>query len=118
MHRARLQKHAKLLKADEYDRVFDKSARSSDRYFTVLARPNEHTNPRLGLAISKRRVRLAVTRNRLKRIIREKFRLSQENVCADYVVMAGPQGATATNNELSNSLEKHWKILKEKCASF
>lgn len=118
MHRARLQKHAKLLKAAEFDRVFDKSVRSSDRYFTVLARPNEHEHARLGLAISKRKARLAVTRNRLKRLIRENFRLTNQNCCADYVVMAGPQGASATNKELSISLEKHWKILKKKCADF
>jgi ribonuclease P protein component len=118
MNRARLQKHARLLKAAEYDRVFDKSARSSDRFFTVLARPNDQKRPRLGLAISKRRVRLAVNRNRLKRLARENFRLTQQNYCADYIVMAGPQGAGATNRELLSSLEKHWKILKEKCANF
>lgn len=118
MRRARLQKHAKLLKAVEFDRVFDKSVRSSDRYFTVLARPNEKNSPRLGLAISKRKARLAVTRNRLKRLIRESFRLTKQNYCADYVVMAGSQGASANNKELLISLERHWEILKEKCANF
>jgi len=118
MRRARLQKHAKLLKAAEFDRVFDKSVRSSDRYFTVLARPNEQKHPRLGLAISKRRVRLAVGRNRLKRLVRENFRLTQQDDCADYVVMAGPQAARANNRELLSALEKHWKVLKEKCANF
>ncbi len=116
--RARLQKHAKLLKAVEFDRVFDKSVRSSDRYFTVLARPNELNYPRLGLAISKRRVRFAVGRNRLKRLVRENFRLTEQNSCVDYVVMAGSQAARANNRELLSALEKHWKILKEKCASF
>lgn len=118
MHRARLQRHAKLLKAGDFDRVFDRSVRSSDRYFTVLARPNEQKHPRLGLAISKRKVRLAVTRSRLKRLIRESFRLTQQSYCADYVVMAGAQDASATNKELLSSLEKHWMILKKKCADF
>ena len=70
-------KQAKLLKAADYNHVFDKPARSSDRYFTVLARPNNLLHARLGLAFTKKRVKLAVARNRLKRISRESFRLSQ-----------------------------------------
>jgi len=118
MHRARLQKHAKLLKAAEFDQVFKQSVRSSDQYFTVLARPNKQDLPRLGLAISKKRVRLAVGRNRLKRLIRENFRLSEQNACADYVVMAGSGAAKASNEDLLSALEKHWKTLKQKCADF
>jgi len=115
MHRARLQKCARLLKAAEFDRVFDKSVRSSDQYFTVLARPNSLKYPRLGLAISKKRARLAVTRNRLKRITRESFRTSQQNFNADYIVMAGKQGSQATKAQLFQSIEKHWLNLKKKC---
>ena len=50
-------KHAKLLKAIEYKYVFDKPVRSSDRYFTVLARPNKLAHSRLGLAFTKKRVK-------------------------------------------------------------
>mgnify|MGYP001570984818 FL=1 len=81
MRRARLQKRARLLKATEFNRVFDKAVRTSDQYFTVLARPNDLEFPRLGLAISKKKARLAVTRNRLKRIIRESFRQRQHQLC-------------------------------------
>ena len=118
MQRAGLSKHAKLLNAADFDRVFDKSVRSSDQYFTVLARPNDLERPRLGMAISKRRAKLAVTRNRLKRIVRENFRLSQQNYSADYVVLAGKRGAMGTNQQLRESLERHWGLLKKKCADF
>ena len=118
MQRARLPKHAKLLNAKDFNRVFDKSVRSRDQYFTVLAKPNDLERPRLGMAISKRRAKLAVTRNRLKRLVRENFRLSQQNCSADYVVLAGAQGARGTNRELKESLEKHWDLLKKKCADF
>ena len=118
MPRACLPKTAKLLNAADFDRVFEKSVRSSDQYFTVLVRPNDLNRPRLGMAISKRRVKLAVGRNRLKRLVRENFRLSQQNCNADYVVMAGKRGAVGTNQELIKSLEKHWGLLKKKCAEF
>jgi ribonuclease P protein component len=114
MSGARLQKRARLLKAREFQHVFDQSVRSSDRYFTVLARQNALKHSRLGLAISKRKAKLSVQRNRLKRLVRESFRQS-EHASVDYVVMAGQQSSTASNTALFQSLDKHWRILKEKC---
>lgn len=117
MRRARLQKRARLLKAAEFNRVFDKALRSSDQYFTVLARPNDCDYPRLGLAISKKKARLAVTRNRLKRIIRESFRQQQHELySADYIVMAGHKSGSTNNSRLLQSLEKHWQKLNKLCA--
>jgi ribonuclease P protein component len=117
MRRARLQKRARLLKAAEFNRVFDKAMRSGDQYFTVLARPNDLEYPRLGLAISKKKAKLAVTRNRLKRIIRESFRQKQQELCcADYIVLAGNSSGTANNRRLTESLERHWQKLNKLCA--
>ena len=105
------------MKAAEFNRVFDKAVRSSDQYFTVLARRNEHGYPRLGLAISKKKAKLAVTRNRLKRIIRESFRRKQHELsCVDYVVMAGHRCSNADSSRLMQSLEAHWQKLSKLCA--
>jgi len=117
VRRARLQKRARLLEASEFKRVFDKAERSSDQYFTVLASPNDIDFPRLGLAISKKRARLAVTRNRLKRIIRESFRQKQHELCcADYIVLAGHKSSSSNNSRLIQSLEQHWQKLNKLCA--
>jgi len=43
--------------------------------FTVLYKDNGEQEARLGLAISKKLCKLAVGRNRLKRVARESFRL-------------------------------------------
>ena len=108
-------KHRRLLKAIDYKRVFDNAVRSSDSYFIVLARPNDLDHARLGLAISKKKAKLAVWRNRLKRITRESFRCSQ-NIChADFIVLAGNKSVGATNQQLFLSLEKHWQRVNEKC---
>ena len=121
---ATLPKQAKLLKAADYNRVFDKPVRSSDRYFTILARPNELLHARLGTAFSKKRVKLAVGRNRLKRISRESFRLiqlkleEQDKSSADFIVLAGAKCTTATNQQLFQSLEQHWQQLNKKCANY
>lgn len=128
MPQACLTKHARLLKAADYNHVFDKPVRSSDRYFTVLARRNNLPQSRLGTAFSKKRVRLAVARNRLKRISRESFRTfytdsvhsdlgysDQEKLAIDYVVLAGPHCTKATNQQLFRSLAIHWQQLIKKC---
>ncbi len=117
MRRARLPKRARLLKASEFNRVFDEASRSSDQYFTVLARQNDLAYPRLGLAVSKKKAKLAVTRNRLKRIIRESFRQMQQQLCcADFIVLAGPYSSTADHRRLIQSLERHWQKLNRLCA--
>jgi ribonuclease P protein component len=115
---ARLPKKAKLLKAADFKFVFDKAVRSSDRYFTVLARPNNLKNARVGMAFTKKRVKLAVARNRLKRITRESFRLTSDKYSADYVVLAGTHCVKAENQQLFKSLEKHWQQLNKKCEEF
>ncbi len=112
MAKARLQKRVRLLKASEFKHVFDDAGRSRDRYFTVLARSSGRNYPRLGLAISKKNAKLAVSRNRIKRIIRESFRQSTDIANVDFVVMTSPQGEKASNQTLFNSLKQHWHQLR------
>lgn len=98
--------------AAEFNRVFQQCRRSGDRFFTVLYCSNDLGYPRLGLAIAKRNVRLAVQRNRLKRIIRESFQAARPRLSGvDIVVMARPQAQNATNPDLFASLRQHWRRL-------
>jgi ribonuclease P protein component len=102
----------RLTEAGAFDRVFRKSRRSADGFFTVLYRPNDLGYPRVGLAIAKKRVRQAVTRNRLKRIIRESFRTTRLPLNGlDIVVLARDQAGAAANPDLFVSLTRHWNAL-------
>ena len=97
--------------------VFAQPVKSSDRYFTVLARPNALDHPRLGLAISRKVAKSAVARNRLKRIVRESFRHHQRELGGlDCVVMGRIGVATRDNPALFTSLERHWRRLARSCA--
>jgi ribonuclease P protein component len=83
---------------------------------TVLAEKNALPFPRLGLAISKKNVRRAVDRNRVKRLIREYFRLdNNRTVNVDFVVMARHGISKASNKQIAHSLAKHWDVIKQKC---
>jgi ribonuclease P protein component len=105
----------RLTKKKEFSRVFECSERSADRYFTVLARNNERDYPRLGLAISKKSVKLAVARQRIKRLIRESFRCHQKILPGvDIVVISRPYVDRQTNAVLFDALQRHWLRLTKR----
>jgi ribonuclease P protein component len=82
----------------------------------VLWAPNGLGHPRLGLAISRKRVPKAHERNRIRRLVRESFRQHQGQLGGfDFVVMA--QGKLAESDNLSRrrSLEWHWTHLATYC---
>ncbi len=106
----RFGRQSRLLDARAYSRVFDKARRSRDDWFTVLCRQNDLEIARLGLAISKKNCRKAAARNRIKRLVRESFRLHQQELAGlDIVVMNKRSTADATNAALFDSLSGHWK---------
>jgi ribonuclease P protein component len=78
--------------------------------FTVLYKNNGEQEARLGLAISKKHCRSAVGRNRLKRLVRESFRLNLADLNGlDVVVLNQAAAARASNKALFDSLQKHWQ---------
>jgi ribonuclease P protein component len=108
----------RLVKSSEYQSVFDnKTQRLFGGGLSILARGNERDYPRIGIVVSSRVARRAVARNRIKRIVRESFRLQQARLNGwDIVVIARPGVVKQSNKELVASLEGHWKKL-EQCAS-
>ncbi|PKD38856.1 ribonuclease P protein component [Methylomonas sp. Kb3] len=102
----------------EYKKVFTNPVKSTDKYFTVLATSNILPHPRLGLAIAKKTIKKAVARNRIKRAVRESFRLQRQHIVGiDIVVLARGDAANAASPILRKSLERHWLKLVDRCDS-
>ncbi|MDT4329515.1 ribonuclease P protein component [Methylomonas sp. MED-D] len=102
----------------EYKNVFSNPVKSTDKYFTVLATFNGLAHARLGLAIAKKTIKTAVARNRIKRAVRESFRLQRQHIVSiDIVVLARGDAANATSPVLRKSLERHWLKLVNRCDS-
>jgi len=85
---------ARLTRPAEFARVFAENQRARTDSLIVLARPNGLAHARLGMVISKRLLARAVDRNRVRRCVRETFRLLLPHLPAcDFVVrlIARPQ---------------------------
>lgn len=95
----------RLLSAADYAAVFGKNKRLSDKHWTILVARGQSKEPRIGMAVAKKRAKRAVDRNRLKRIIRETFRSKKAGLAAiDIVVMNRDHSIKASNSELRDSL--------------
>nr|WP_245694922.1 ribonuclease P protein component [Desulforhopalus singaporensis] len=72
----------RLLKTDlirkrwEFDRVYSRGKRFHGERFSLICLPNSTAESRIGISVH-RKIRGAVKRNRIKRIIRESFRIER-----------------------------------------
>lgn len=100
-------KRTRLTDSPEFERVYRQGTAYRGKLFSVHAFPNEHGNPRLGLSVS-RKVGNAVTRNAVRRRLREVFYscLTEITGSLDLVVSARPAAAAATFEEMSEEFSR------------
>jgi len=97
--------------------VYKSGQRFSEKLFQITVSGNACGFPRLGLSIAARAVGNAVARNRIRRVLREEFRLAQQNLPAlDFVVSARSQARGATRAELRADLSQLLTKIRERCA--
>ena len=109
---SRFRRCNRLNKPAEFQALFASGKRTGNRELLFITRANKSDDARLGLAISKKNVPLAVNRNRLKRIIRESFRRHQHQLQGkDVVVLAKKQISKANDRAVFEALEKNWNKL-------
>ena len=102
----------RLLTPEDYKSVFKQAHRAGSPHFTILARENSLSHPRLGLAVPKKQIKTAVGRNKFKRITRESFRNKQHSLPAkDFVVIAKKSAQELSNEDFNKLLDKLWQRL-------
>lgn len=107
-------RQARLLNAFDFRSVFKKGKRRKSSYFTVvfcLNRQGQHA--RIGVVIPKRYNPHAVTRNRIRRVIRESFRHHQTQLGQlDLVIQVVKPLNNVVNTNLYEDLSAQWQQLK------
>jgi len=86
---------ARLLRSSEFERVYREGRRRASRQFAVFARATAAGQPtRFGVSV-KRALGTAVTRNRIRRRIREIVRRERNELPAGWDVVIHPRASVA-----------------------
>lgn len=94
-----------IKKTREFERLLKEGRKINNSLLTVYLRPNQLGYSRLGIIISQKRIKLAVRRNALKRLIREAFRLNKDKIPRGLDIIVNPrQTENIGLNEIARSL--------------
>ena len=114
----RLPKSARLLTTADFRKVFRRNRTVSNNLFRVLVHCDKYdSHARLGVVVSRQAAKKAVRRNRIKRQVRETFRVNQamfQNM--NVIVIAGKDCDGVSNQQLRTSLLNLFRAVIKKCA--
>ncbi len=104
----RLRRHERLTKRADFETIFREGIRYSTRHFFITIYQTNLDVRRLGMVVS-RKVGGAVKRNRVKRLVREFFRLNKHRL---------PEGHDIVFIAKPNSIELDYVALTEEMLEF
>lgn len=98
----------RLTEPSQFKAVFNQATiKVSNRYLLILARDNNHEASRLGLVIGKKNIPRAFQRNRIKRLLRNSFRLNQSLLAGlDIVILARSNMSSLDNSQVTEQIQR------------
>jgi ribonuclease P protein component len=103
---------ARLRQAADFAALRSSGKRVSSRFFHTQYRLTEHADARLGMAVSRRVSKLAVVRNRIRRIVRESFRAIRAQLPGcDVLLIARTAAAEQEGKALRRDIDLIWRQL-------
>ncbi|HET9678482.1 MAG TPA: ribonuclease P protein component [Buchnera sp. (in: enterobacteria)] len=102
----------RLLNRKDFNYVFLNPKRIAFKELVLLSRKNDtFQHSRIGIIISKKNIKKSNERNRIKRLVRETFRISQNILLVpmDHVLIIKKSSMDLDNSKLMNLLKKLWK---------
>lgn len=106
MKKLGLSNRQRLRHREEFSNVYNERTRAGNQYLLVYGKPNDLGVTRIGLSVS-RKLGGAVVRTRLKRLIREAFRITQHEIPEGLDLIVIPRSAKEA------SLENYGASLKK-----
>ena len=96
--------HERIKDPGEFRRAFDARRSVSDEVLIIYGVENGLDHCRLGISVSRKKVRRATARNRIKRLIREAFRLCKDEIPPGIDLVVLPRGGGLTFATVNRSL--------------
>ncbi|WP_278926656.1 ribonuclease P protein component [Staphylococcus auricularis] len=107
-----MEKAYRIKKNSDFQNIYKNGKSVANRQFVIYSKENNASHFRLGISVSKK-LGNAVTRNRIKRGIRENFKVHKADIHAkDIIVIARQPAKNMSTLEIQSSLEHVMKIAK------
>lgn len=115
MNRYQFKKSERLLKRTEFVNLSKNGQKLKNEHFIAAVGPGGSETTRLGITVTKK-IGCAVIRNRIKRFIREYFRLNRDRISGkwDINIIARKRVFAISSKQAFSSLEKIFDDLAKK----